>query len=370
MPNPRYEFLLCDKDFNTLGALQRARRRQWSRWLNAPGQAYCEVSQDDPLWDVLQPNFKETLYKMIVKRDGTEVWRGTIDGKRPSDRDRSNMNYVGLIGYTKLQDFASVLITPDSGSTTYERKFSGTNIGSVISTLLNECAAKKNSPLSGVGSSITNPFLDKNGNEVKLGTASQPQSLFMMDLLSTVELLAGLGDADFYMSIDGSTFYFQRVKGSVKENTVFKYIHGHNDNNISDYSVSTSIYSVSNNLVGSGSGENLNHVVQNVTDSSSQDKFHLRELVLPERILENSDSLKNYLDAELRKRKKPVEVPSIALRNYVTPFDGWDLGDVVKIRITRGVDNIDVNQRIIGVETYISEENVETVKVYWGEPKD
>lgn len=374
-----HEFILCDKDFNELVSLQRARRRQWSRWLNNPGQAYFEVSQDDPVWGKLNSkiDFKENLYKLKIKRAGTEVFRGTIDGKRPSDRYKSNMNYVGMLAYSRLQDFSSVLIVPDSGSTTYERKFSGTALGSVVSTLLSECKIKSNSPLSDIQhGTIENP-LDKTGVVINLGTSSAPQSLYLMDLLAVVNLLAEMGNADYYVDDTTGTFYFLKNKGSRKENVVFRYVHGATDNNVSDYSVSTSIYQVMNNIVGSGSGDGTanttnttyGRIVQTVTDGASQTAFKLREAVEPERALENATSLASYLNTQLSKNKKPVEIPSIALRNFTSPFDGWDLGDTVHIRIKRGIDDIDVYQRILGISTFIDEQDVETLHLHWGEEK-
>src|SRR3990167_2484055 len=82
---PLYEFIAVNHAGTEIAELPNPRNRGYSRFLSAPGTANFKLSQDDLFATdtYIQPG----VIHLRIKRDGTTVWEGLIDGISESSLD-------------------------------------------------------------------------------------------------------------------------------------------------------------------------------------------------------------------------------------------------------------------------------------------
>jgi hypothetical protein len=358
MAQNKYKVWLCNKDWTKI-LLLNPFNVQYSYTINKPNQAYFELSQHDPALVDNDVDFDSNVYRVQIVANDAIRWKGTIDELTSPDNG-SALDKFGLRASGRLSDFYDLII--DADDDTYVRNLSG-KLGDLAEEIFTECQSRYNSPISDLSvGTIENP-LDSTGTEITL-----TEDLYMMSLYDIINLLATIGNADFYIDDENGTFNFVKNKG-IASNVMWKYVEGYPGNDIIDIRPTNDL-KVYNHLIGVGEGEGINKNTCNQMDTASITKFNLRERLIAERIIENSTTMNLYLKKILSRTKEPFAISQVALRRTQHLFDGYSIGDTLRLKIKSGIWNIDRRVRLLGVTVYVNDQNVETIIPHLDLPKE
>lgn len=337
------------------GEFENAKNIVFTSFLSGVGELSFRIGRNDPKYLLLSG----LTSHIKVVRDGAVVWKGVFDFVRET-RDQYHIfasSYESLLSY--------YLVQPDAPTTSTTRAFSGKKLGTQIAQIIfNEAKALSGSLLSSFTlGTIQNPYEEGTSTEITSDWAFDYTNLF-----SAIEQLAFSGGADFYMGLD-KTFNFVRSRGGDKEDIVFHY-NADEPSNIIDFERDVDFRKIVNKTYVFGVGVGTNFIKAIDEDATSRGEYGLKErnLGMP-KVLVDQDALDKLSADQLKKLKVPSEEvsPSIIPSN-IGLFDGYVLGDCVKMVITKGQTDIDVWRRVIGVAVYYSPSGAESVHVYL-EPK-
>lgn len=325
-----------------LGELPTARARTWSRFLSNPGECLFHISQDDPR----AADITVGTTHVRISRDGTNIWEGLIDGKL---EQAYNITYRASTYERRL---AKCL-------TTSPQSFTDKKIGTQIVKVLWDAAQT-------AGNSFFSGFSDGTFEDPEDGGVDRTITIRMdyEPLLSVFQKLSEIGkadnegDCDFNFSIP-RTFNFWKDLGSDQADVSYIY-----PGQIIDYAFVTDTSQMANKVIGYGISH-LGAVSNNTqTDATSQTTYKLMEEAAIFRDISESNPLQAKTEAWLKLKKDPGEALSIVLSNDVAPFDGYSLGDSIKLKIDNGGTDIDTFYRVIGISVAIGDTNEESVTLY------
>lgn len=337
------------------GEFENAKNVVWTRFLSGVGEISFRLNRDDPKFALLtglQSHIK-------VVREGVVVWRGIFDFVRET-KDEYHIfasSYESLLAY--------YLVQPDVVATSTVRAFTAQKLGTQIAQVLfNEAKALTSSLLANFTlGTIENPYEESTTTEITSDWNFDYNSLY-----NAIQQLAISGGADFEIGLD-KTFNFYRSKGSDKANIAFHY-RTDEPSNMLDFQRDLDFRAIVNKAYVFGVGTGANYLSSISEDATSKSTYGLKErnLGMPKTLVDQ-DSLDKLSADQLKLLKVPGEVvsPSI-VPSSIGLFDGWDIGDNVKLNITRGETNIDVWRRVVGVAVYYGNSGSESVHVYL-EPK-
>ena len=101
------------------------------------------------------------------------------------------------------------------------------------------------------------------------------------------------GNADFWLDEDDK-FHFVKKKGIRRENVVFRLHNGEAGNNIASLEIMSTKQQLYNKVVVIGAGEGIEKNIASAEDGQHQQKYGLREIVVPARTLDTFDSANEY----------------------------------------------------------------------------
>jgi hypothetical protein len=96
-------------------------------------------------------------------------------------------------------------------------------------------------------------------------------------------------------------------------------------------------------------------------DATSRTSYYLRELSPFFGTVTNQNQLDEMSKDMLKQFKDPLKYFSINLVAGIRPFDGYSMGDNIKIRIVRGRVNVDQFFRVVGMVVLIDNSGFEEV---------
>lgn len=356
MVSPELKIIIENSSGVEQGELKNAQNISFTRFLSSIGELTLTLPHDDPKFALLTGI---SSYIKVV-RNGTTVWRGVYDYLRET------AEVYTIFASTPESLMKYYLTTPDNPTTSTIRKFTGKKLGTEIAQVLfNEAKAKANSLLANytIGT-VENPYVS--------GTSTEITSDFEFDyhtLYDVIDILKDSGGADFEIGLD-KTFNFYRRKGADKPNVVFHFDIG-DPSNITSYKRDVDFRELGNDIYVFGVGVGANFLKGNTSDATSITTYGRKEknLGMP-KVLVDQDALDKLVADQIQTQKEPSQIisPSVITKG-VGFFDGWSIGDNIKLAIANGQTVVSVYKRVIGVHVAYTQAGAETVYLYLGEKR-
>jgi hypothetical protein len=325
---------------------------QWERYENLPGQCKFSLPQNDPKISLIANDSQ--FIQILIVRDGSLVWQGFVAYIR-DEKDVVTIWGLGLLECLKWYRVG------------YDTEYSGKKIGSEII-----------SPIWDLIDARTGAIL---GDVIKKGTIQDPydtgtttaktidRTVFDEDFYTLCMEMLYLSRADspsgawvqnavmaVSLSETAPTFSFSRNVGEDKSRVIWEL-----DSEIAAFRQDKDFRFIRNDVKGLGIAEGPEVLNKTETDSTSRTSYYLREISkVFERVTSQSEldeATKNYLAEE----KDPRKTFGVNFSQGIAPFDGYVMGDNVKIRISRGRLSVDEYFRVVGMEVAVTDAGVELV---------
>jgi len=339
--------------------------------INGIDQAYFEVQAQNPMFNLVDFNFFENTYNLIIYRGTSVVFKGEIDEVMPADRGRDAsgattvMDRIGFRASHRINRFKNIIATPDSGDAFYKRSFNNVSLGTAVQTLVQEAIARSNSLLSDVTiGTIENP-VDPAGAEIKF---TSDQFLYGETILNWIDYARVIGDADYWMD-ENDKFHFVKKKGIRRPEIMFRLHFGEAGNNLSALDVRSTKLEMYNKIVVFGAGTGIERKMYTAEDASAQSKYGLREIALPARELDTEAGAEAWGRNLLKQYSQPYRMIAFTPAGSHIPFEGFELGDEISVSVKWYMFNFLKWLRITGLETYVDQNNIESHNYILEEPK-
>jgi hypothetical protein len=167
---------------------------------------------------------------------------------------------------------------------------------------------------------------------------------------------------DFDFSHDKVFTTYAQI-GSVRPDIIFEY-----PGNIKDFSIPLDATELANSIIVLGSGFGTDAALSVTTDDlGSQANYKVREKVVMENSITESDTLTEHGNIELAKWSTPNEVPQIEVDGNMAPYiTDYGIGDYVIVRFTghRWLEHINTYYRVEKYTLTIDESDNESVSLW------
>lgn len=352
MSVPTYKFILCNSSDTEIGEVEQAKNRVWTRFLSDWGEASFWLKFDDPKISLI--TVRSTRLK--ITRNGVTVWYGEIDYRQPT---QDGITYMA----SSLEELLKYyLVAPDdeaSGSArTFTNKLLGSEIGEV---LLDEARNKPGSKLSTLN---YDPFQDPTG-----ATSSITHTFDYQDTYTAIQTLAQIGSCDWEIKPALRKLYFYRRKGSDISDFEL-YLDDQQPSNLMNFIGREDGRNIANKVYGFAAGVGVNYLKDVQTDSSSTGTYGLLERAVYFKDVDTSGALSGKVADYIKTSKDPSQDFSGKLSTNIVPFDGWDLGDNIKINISWGSVSYSEWRRIIGLKVSVADNGEESTDLFLDTTKE
>lgn len=329
-----YTVKVYDQNDVALGEIVNWFSLSYSRKLNDYGQCSVTFSSDDEL---MIPLLALRRYIVKIYRDGTLVWAGEQVARRGTLASNST-NQVTLTCNEFLEQLAHRF-------TASYRRFDNVDAGTIAWTLIDESQSLTYGDFGITQGTIT-------------ATKNRSRTYQNKNILEAIkELTAVIDGFDFELTPE-KVFHVYDQKGIDRTvTTVFEY-----GTNIEEMSVDEDFSSIVNSTIVLGEDNRVER-----TSTTSANIYALRQTVVNASNVTEDTTLNDKGDAINRKYKAPLLSVSFTQLQGTRPFFGSiSLGDIVKIRLNRGIYNINNNFRVYGYDVQVSQDNQEKVKYIVG----
>lgn len=354
MPNApaQYTFLIKDADGNEY-EFDKAINRAWERYENEVGRCRFTIPYNDTkLTASSVPTNK--FARLFIYRNNSLIWNGfiayVVDTKDGTDVYGLSWHEVFKwygIGY----------------NTTYTTQ----NIGSgIISPIYDILVARADDIFAAflTKGTIEDPYQTGTSTAKTITRTVFNETFFQllqdMVAVSTSDSPSGAWVQntvwDISLSAATPTFSFTRNVGADKSDVLFEL-----DSEIVDFNFQTDLRSISNDITGYAIQEGPKVITSNQADSTSKTNYYRRELYPYFGTVTSSTELSEKAKHSLKTLKDVQRYINLRFAAGLTPFDGYVMGDNVKVRINRGRVSLDEFFRVVGMEVQIDNNNAETV---------
>jgi len=345
---PKYSFIIRDSSGN-LYEFENAIRRGWEVYENDIGRCVFFIPHNDVKLSptsVPDAGFSEIL----IYRDGVLRWQGivsivqdTIDGTWVYGE-----TLHAVLGWYGVR---------------YDQKYTGSAIGTIISGEYDNIAGRTGNIFSAklTKGTIQNPYqVSTTSNLVITRTLYNDNFLqFLQEMVAVVrgEMTPAWSQQavfDISLSATAPTFSFMRNVGAEKPDVVFEL-----NSEIVDFNIPRNNRFISNVVKGFAVQEGPKVLTKESTDTTSRTAWYRREAYPYFGSATDQADLDQRTNDLLREMKDPDREMNLKFASGMTPFDGYVMGDSVKVRIKKGRVNIDEYRRVIGMEVSIEDTGIE-----------
>jgi len=291
-----------------------------------------------------------------ITRDGTTVWYGEIDYRQP---DQDGITYIASSLEELLRYY---LVAPDNEASGSARLFTDKAPGTEIAQVLyGEATGKTGSKISGVATgTIENP------------TGSTSAVTYTFDYQNTytaIQTMAAIGSCDWEIIPSAMTFNFYRRKGG--NVTDFElYLDEQQPSNLVNFLGKEDGRNIANKVYGFAAGVGVNYLKDTQTDDTSTGAYGLLERGVYFKDVDTSGALSGKVADYLKVSKDPSKDFSGKLSTKVVPFDGWYLGDNIKINIDWGSVEYAEWRRIVGLRVDVADNGEESTNLFLDSTKE
>jgi len=339
-------FQYISKDFsgNVKGVLTEAFDKQFTFYESEAGQLVFTLPLDSPLADSSVIGINSNIIEVY---DGTDlIWAGIVSDYQGTEDTVTVIcdSFLYLLEYyfvKKSSTYGNYKDYYNSNSSRNNNSWSGVAINTIMTTVLNNAISETNSLLGSSKCGITIGTIE---------APTTPSTVSVMANFKTVgsffrELLALAGegsDVPLMEITPNRQFNFWKNKNTDKSDVVF--ILGQNMLQI-DWSELGS--EISNHVFGIGAGFWENQVGTEYSDATSKANYGSLYDINVRKDIDNTSDLLSKLKDYVKKYKNPEKLYAFSVKTNL--FDGWNIGDNIRVIAKNGLLNIDEYRRVVAV---------------------
>jgi hypothetical protein len=341
-----YDFILKDKNGDTIAILDSIRNRYFEFYLNKPGSASFNISPLDikAKADNLLVGNKE----LYIYRANFLIWGGELSQRRTDvDVNRENIQ-VSAKGFFDLLSKKFTGLIPGS-----PRIFSNEYLSDIAWTLIDESQTGGNAYLG----------ITRGSNPI---TRLADRTFEFKSVKDAIEGLSNLNvenGIDFEIDANKQFNVFYPQKGIKKPEVVFEF-----GKNIISWSETQDATNMANQIIvqGEGMGEEMLISTRNSIDRI-QSTYKIRQNIIQAKDVSNLLTLQNHGDKELSLRQVQQQSLIIKVKGGADPiFGSYSIGDYIKVIIKYGDTDINDFFRILSIKVNVSDEDDEDVELGLG----
>lgn len=346
----KYMFVIRDFDGN-LYEFDRATSRAWEWYENDVGRCQFFIPHNDlKLTTTSVPEDKAS--EIRIYRDGSLVWQGfvqivqdTIDGTWVYGE-----TFMSALGWYGVR---------------YNQVYTAQSLATIITGEYDNIETRTNNFLSAriTQGTIQDPYISNTTSNLTITRTLFHENfldfLKQMVLVSRAEATTTWNqDTVFNISFSETTptFSFLRDVGDDKPDVVLEL-----NSEIVDYNIPKDFREILGYTKGLAITEGPAVINSTEEDSTSTASWYRREFYPFFNNVNAQADLDNRTNNFLYERRNPRREMKIKLSAGLVPFDGYTMGDSIKVKINRGRTVIDEYRRVIGMEVRIDDTGVEQV---------
>lgn len=350
---PKYLIVIKDKSGANSYEFRGVSDIAWEWYENEVGRCVFKIPSNDLILNSITipaTSFQE----IIIFRDGVLVWQGFVAYVFDT------VDSCTVYGLTYLE----ILKWYRSGYTTvYTAKKIGTEF---ISPIYDIAAVLTNTALARITKGTIQDPYNTSTSVAKVITKTvydEPFFELLQDMvgISRADSPVGAWKQDTVFEITFSetapTFNFWRDIGADKTDVIYQL-----DSEIVGFSYGTDFRFINNDVKGYGVISGPDVITSPQFDATSITGYYRRQISPYYGNMTNQSQLDEKSKDFLKQYKDPTRHFSITLCAGLKPFDGYLMGDSIKIRIQRGRISLDEFFRVIGMEVELNNKGVEIVR--------
>ena len=349
---PKYKFVIEDIDGN-VHEFERATDRAWELYENDVGRCQFFVPYND--LKLSSTSVRDDKFSEIrIYRDGILVWQGVL-------------SYIEDTKDGALIFGETFLVFLKWYGTRYDQAHTTTAIGTIIGDAYDNIFSRTDSALAAkiTKGSIEDPYDNGTTDSTTVTKTLYNNNYFdllreMVGVARGQMLAGGISDWTQYTVFDISlhettpTFSFKRDVGTTQDDVKFEL-----ESEILDFSIPRDFRSLYNEVKGFAIQEGPKVLTKTESEATTRPNFYRREAYPFFSLITNQDELDNKTAQFLRELKEPKRDMIIKFAPGLKPFDGYTMGDNVKLIINRGRVSISEYRRVVGMYVKIDETGVE-----------
>ena len=343
--NVNYKAIIKDSASN-LWEFDKVSSLAWQRFENEVGSCRFLLPYSDT--KLTNSSVQSGRGQIRIYRNDSLIWQGLValladskDGTMIYGHD-----FLECLKWCRTREEAL-----DGSGFEYTTKMIGSEI---ISPMWDLIAARTNPPL---GTLITKGTIQ---DPYQVGTSTAKtisKTFFNEDFFSFLKEAVALSRADspsgawkqdtaFEITLSEATptFNFWRDVGTDKADVRLEL-----DSEIVDFTIFEDARYIRNGIVGYTVTEDPKVLISSQVDATSRSNYYLRDICPVFGLADKQTSLDEHTKDYLKEHKDPRKKCAFQFASGLKPFDGYSLGDAVKVIIKRGRANIDDFYRVYGM---------------------
>lgn len=345
----KYSFVI-ENSSGDVFEFTRAIKRMYTRYENDVGRCRFLIPWND--LNLNTTSIDDTGFSEIrVYRDGTLVWQGILQIVQDTP------NGTWIYG----ESFKAAL---SWYGTQFDEAYAAAAIGTIITAEYDNIETRASDFLTAkiTQGTIESPYQTSTTDALTL-TRTLYSDNFLKFLWEMVTVARGEMTAawaqntvfDITLSETAPTFSFLRNVGSDKEDVVFEL-----DSEILDFNFPRDFRDITTDVTGYAIATGPTQLSSVEADATARAAWHRREKYPFYNYITAQDDLDLVVDNLVGDKKSVRPDMVLQFAPGLTPFDGYVMGDNIRLRITRGRVSVNELRRVVGMEVAIADTGIET----------
>lgn len=331
---PRYQIFIRDKESNILGEITQYQNLKFSDKHNNWGQCTFQLpSISEELAELVALRRYETL----VYRNGDIVWSGE-QATRFGTLRANDPELITVTSYTFLEMLAH-------RTTIAYVRYDNTDQGLILKDLVDDSQDLTDGDLGFTFASIT-------------ATMSRDREYYRYKISDAfINMSNNINGIDFYITHD-KVIHIVEFRGiDQSTQTIFEF-----GVNILEAEITEDFSTPSNQAFVLGSGLGSEQVEGSYIDTDARSVYKLRQQTISEIDVSSTDNLDDKAEAYVRKYKNSLDTISFTqIPNSQPQFGTISIGDSIRIKINKGIYNINNIYRVYGYEVQVGQNGEEYI---------
>lgn len=346
----KYNVIMKDYD-NNIYEFNDFTNLEWERYESDVGRCTFFIPHNSlKLNSSSVPN--DRYSEIYLYRAGELVWSGAT---RVLQNTKDGVQVFGETLESLFGDY----------SVRYNQEYTDTTLSSIITDEYNDIASRADSIFNAklTLGTVENPYQSNTTTDLTLSRTffneNFLQVLKEMVLIARAEMVSGWNQNTAFgvtLSDTSPTFFFSRDNGQDKEDVVLEL-----DSEIVGYTEVQDFRRIHNEVKGLAVIEGPQVISSKRADSTSKKSWYRREFYPFFYSVTTQTGLDQRTINFLYDHRNPPKDMRIRLAAGLKPFDGYTLGDRIKIIINRGRTQVNEFKRVVGLNVKIDDTGIEQV---------
>lgn len=339
-----YQYLSKDFSGNVKGVLTEAFDKQFTFYESEPGQLVFTLPLNSDLAD---SNIIGKNKNIIEVYDGTSlIWAGIVSDYQGTEDTITVIcdSFLYLLEYyfvKKTNGNGDYRDYYNSNSARDNNSWSATAINAIINTILTNAKAETNSLLGAAKCNIS------------IGTIEAPTSPATVSVIANFRTVLNFTEELLFMANEASNvplmeitpakvFNFWKNKNADKSDITFML-----GSNMLQIDWSELASDIANHAFGIGAGFWENQTGTEHSDATSKSNYGAMYDINVRKDIDNTAGLLSTLKDFIKRYKNPTKLYAFSVKTNL--FDGWAIGDNIRVIAKNGLLNIDEFRRVVAV---------------------